>query len=104
MPCVKEDYALKDRKGEVFPLRTDPYCRMHIMNSHEMDMRAYVPELHRKGLHILRIDGRHMNPKRLRTIVADYVSIQNGTKEAPPKSVGKDDTPITRGHYFRGIL
>ncbi len=104
MPCVSEDYALKDRKGEVFPLRTDPYCRMHIMNSHEMDMRAYVPELHRKGLHILRIDGRHMDPHRLRTIVADYVSIQNGTKEAPPKSVGKDDTPITRGHYFRGIL
>jgi len=104
MPCVSEDYALKDRKGEVFPLRTDPYCRMHIMNSHEMDMRAYVPELHRKGLHILRIDGRHMDPKRLRIIVADYVSIQNGTKEAPPKSVGKDDTPITRGHYFRGIL
>ena len=104
MPCVREDYALKDRKGEVFPLRTDPYCRMHIMNSHEMDMRAYVPELHRKGLHILRIDGRHMDPHRLRSIVADYVSIQNGTKEAPPKSVGKDDTPITRGHYFRGIL
>ena len=48
MPCVKEDYALKDRKGEVFPTCTDPYCRMHIMNSHEMDMRAYVPELHRK--------------------------------------------------------
>ena len=104
MPCVTEDYALKDRKGEVFPLRTDPYCRMHIMNSHEMDMRAYVPELYRKGLHILRIDGRHMDPHRLRNIVADYVSIQNGTKEAPPKSVGKDDTPITRGHYFRGIL
>ncbi len=104
MPCVTEDYALKDRKGEVFPLRTDPYCRMHIMNSHEMDMRAYVPELHRKGLYVLRIDGRHMDPHRLRTIVADYVSIQNGTKKAPPKSVGKDDTPITRGHYFRGIL
>ncbi|MFQ9505540.1 MAG: hypothetical protein ACLRZ2_01395 [Veillonella sp.] len=49
------------------------------MNSHEMDMRAYVPELHRKG-YILRIDGRHMDPKRLRIIVADYVSIQNGTK------------------------
>jgi len=95
MPCVKEDYALKDRKGEVFPLRTDPYCRMHIMNSHEMDMRAYVPELHRKGLHILRIDGRHMDPKRLLIIVADYVSIQNGTKEAPPKSVGKDKRTIT---------
>ena len=45
MPCVKESYSLKDRKGEIFPIRTDPYCRMHIMNSHEMDMRAYVPML-----------------------------------------------------------
>ena len=64
MPCVKESYyALKDRKGEVFPLRTDPYCRMHIMNSHEMDMRAYVPMLSQKGISILRvIDGRHMKP------------------------------------------
>ena len=82
MPCVTEDYALKDRKGEVFPLRTDPYCRMHIMNSHEMDMRAYVPELHRKGLHILRIDGRHMDPKRLRTIVADYVPFKMELKSS----------------------
>ena len=65
MPCVTEDYALKDRKGEVFPLRTDPYCRMHIMNSHEMDMRAYVPELHRKGLHILRIDGTSYGSKEI---------------------------------------
>ena len=48
MPCVKESYSLKDRKGEIFPIRTDPYCRMHIMNSHEMDMRAYVPMLLQK--------------------------------------------------------
>ena len=104
MPCVTEEYALRDRKGEVFPLRTDPYCRMHIMNSHEMDMRSYVPELMRKGLRILRIDGRHMDSNRLRNIVTDYVAIQNGKKQAPHKSIGKNDTPITRGHYFRGIL
>ena len=60
MPCVKESYSLKDRKGEIFPIRTDPYCRMHIMNSHEMDMRAYVPMLLQKGISILRIDGRHL--------------------------------------------
>ncbi|MFR0065025.1 MAG: hypothetical protein ACLRUM_08075 [Veillonella parvula] len=50
------------------------------MNSHEMDMRLRCQKVHRKGLHILRIDGRHMDPHRLRNIVADYVSIQNGTK------------------------
>ena len=104
MPCVKESYSLKDRKGEIFPIRTDPYCRMHIMNSHEMDMRAYVPMLLQKGSSILRIDGRHMKPSYVKDIVSQYVGIATGTMEAPPKKIDSQGESITRGHYFRGIL
>ena len=104
MPCVKESYSLKDRKGEIFPIRTDPYCRMHIMNSHEMDMRAYVPMLLQKGISILRIDGRHMRPSSVKDIVFQYVGIATGTMEAPPKKIDSQGESITRGHYFRGIL
>lgn len=104
MPCVKESYSLKDRKGEIFPIRTDPYCRMHIMNSHEMDMRAYVPMLLQKGISILRIDGRHMKPSYVKDIVSQYVGIATGTMEAPPKKIDSQGESITRGHYFRGIL
>ena len=104
MPCVKESYSLKDRKGEIFPIRTDPYCRMHIMNSHEMDMRAYVPMLLQKGISILRIDGRHMKASYVKDIVSQYVGIATGTMEAPPKKIDSQGESITRGHYFRGIL
>ena len=104
MPCVKESYSLKDRKGEIFPIRTDPYCRMHIMNSHEMDMRAYVPMLLQKGISILRVDGRQMKPSYLKDIVSQYVGIATGTIEAPPKKIDSQGESITRGHYFRGIL
>jgi len=104
MPCVKESYSLKDRKGEIFPIRTDPYCRMHIMNSHEMDMRAYVPMLLQKGISILRVDGRHMKPSYVKDIVSRYVGIATGTMEAPPKKIDSQGESITRGHYFRGIL
>lgn len=104
MPCVKESYSLKDRKGEIFPIRTDPYCRMHIMNSHEMDMRAYVPMLLQKEISILRIDGRHMKPSYVKDIVSQYVGIATGTMEAPPKKIDSQGESITRGHYFRGIL
>ena len=104
MPCVKDSYSLKDRKGEIFPIRTDPYCRMHIMNSHEMDMRAYVPMLLQKGISILRIDGRHMKPSYVKDIVSQYVGIAKGTMEAPPKKIDSQGKSITRGHYFRGIL
>ena len=104
MPCVKESYSLKDRKGEIFPIRTDPYCRMHIMNSHEMDMRAYVPMLLQKGISILRVDGRHMRPSYVKDIVSQYVGIVKGTMEAPTKKIDSQGESITRGHYFRGIL
>ena len=104
MPCVKESYSLKDRKGEIFPIRTDPYCRMHIMNSHEMDMRAYVPMLLQKGVSILRIDGRHMKPSYVKDIVSQYVGIATGTMETPSKKIDSQGESITRGHYFRGIL
>lgn len=104
MPCVKESYSLRDRKGEIFPIRTDPYCRMHIMNSHEMDMRAYVPMLLQKGISILRVDGRHMRPSYVKDIVSQYVGIAKGTMEAPPKKIDSQSESITRGHYFRGIL
>ena len=104
MPCVKESYSLKDRKGEIFPIRTDPYCRMHIMNSYEMDMRAYVPMLLQKGISILRVDGRHMSPSYVKDIVLQYVGIATGTMEAPPKKIDSQGESITRGHYFRGIL
>ena len=104
MPCVKESYSLKDRKGEIFPICTDPYCRMHIMNSHEMDMRAYVPMLLQKGISILRVDGRHMKPSYVKDIVSRYVGIATGTMEAPPKKIDSQGESITRGHYFRGIL
>ena len=104
MPCVKESYSLRDRKGEIFPIRTDPYCRMHIMNSHEMDMRAYVPMLLQKGISILRVEGRHMKPSYVKDIVSQYVGIATGTMEAPPKKIDSQGESITRGHYFRGIL
>lgn len=104
MPCVKESYSLKDRKGEIFQIRTDPYCRMHIMNSHEMDMRAYVPMLLQKGISILRVDGRHMKSSYVKNIVSQYVGIATGTMEAPPKKIDSQGESITRGHYFRGIL
>ena len=104
MPCITQSYSLKDRKGEIFPIRTDPYCRMHIMNSHEMDMRAYVPMLLQKGISILRVDGRHIEPSYVKDIVSQYVGIAMGTMEAPPKKIDSQGESITRGHYFRGIL
>ena len=100
-PCLKNNYALRDRFGELFPLRTDPYCRMHIMNSRMLDMRAYVPELKRWPIGVWIIDGRQQSKEWIKDTVSAYVNILDGSASVPPKN---ENLPITRGHYFKGIF
>lgn len=42
-PCLKDSYRLRDKTGAEFPIKTDPYCRMHIMNGAVLDMRPMCP-------------------------------------------------------------
>lgn len=100
-PCLKNGYALRDRFGEEFPILTDPYCRMHIMNSRMLDMRAYVPELKKQPIRTWRIDGRQQSKAWIREAVYNYMGISKGNLPVPPKH---EDLPITRGHYFKGIF
>ena len=99
--CTKQDYALQDRKGELFPIYTDPFCRTHIMNSRELDMKSYIDDLRRSGLQRLVIDGRQRSPKWIANEVSMYHQLLEGTVKPPSK---EGATHITRGHFFKGIL
>ena len=99
--CTKRDYALQDRKGELFPIYTDPFCRTHIMNSRELDMKSYIEDLRRSGLQRLVIDGRQRSPKWIDKEMTMYRQLLEGTVKAPSK---EGSTHITRGHFFKGIL
>lgn len=99
-PCLKDSYYLKDRKGEIFPLRTDPYCRMHIMNGHDLDMKPYTMDLVKKGLSLLRIEGRQRQGEWIKNTLLMYKDILLGEKVVAAKS----GEQITRGHYFKGIF
>ena len=99
--CTKRDYALQDRKGELFPIYTDPFCRTHIMNSRELDMKSYIEDLRRSGLQRLVIDGRQRSPKWIDKEMTMYRQLLEGTVKAPSK---EGATHITRGHFFKGIL
>lgn len=100
-PCLKDSYRLRDKTGAEFPVKTDPYCRMHIMNGSVLDMRPYVPELLRARLAGWRIDGRGQDKTWLRQVISDYKGLRTGQLPVPPKS---SDGTVTRGHYFKGIF
>lgn len=100
-PCLKDQFALQDRKGESFPIRTDPRCRIHIMNGRELDMSPYVQELTAKGVKLLRIEGRQRSSDWIRQMVKRYTELLQGDLVISNRET---EAHITRGHYFRGIF
>ena len=96
-PCRKDKYFFKDRKGEHFPLVTDQFCRMHVLNAKELCLLDQLDKFVAAGIKRLRIDGRFFTSMQLKGIVADYKRVLAG---------GQPDARdnITRGHYFRGVI
>ena len=108
MPCRRQDYYLRDRKGVDFPVMTDQFCRMHILNSKQLSLLPYVQQLLRMGVKTLRIEGRGTPIKELQRIVRMYRTAMQ--QKSPIKEEDEqylrmqEGNDITRGHYFRGIL
>ena len=87
--CRKNNYFLRDRKNIAFPVVTDQFCRMHILNSKTLSMierRADFENVAR-----LRIDCRYLNLEETALAVSAY------------KFGGQEIENFTRGHYFRGV-
>ncbi|MBO4401639.1 MAG: U32 family peptidase [Selenomonadaceae bacterium] len=87
--CRKNNYCLRDRKNIEFPVVTDQFCRMHILNSKTLSMierRADFENVAR-----LRVDCRYLSAEEITRAVSAY------------KSGGLEIENFTRGHYFRGV-
>ena len=108
MPCRKGKYFLHDRKGIDFPIVTDQFCRMHILNSKKLSLLPHVPKILRAGITTLRIEGRGTAPDELRRTVSAYMDAMKLslplTEEEEKRLQMQEGNDITRGHYFRGIL
>ena len=105
-PCEKNSYWLCDRKNEKFPIVTDQYCHMHLLNAKELNMLGHVPEFNNLGIQRIRIDGRYMSNDKLAIFTKLYKEvIIEGTNHLVlmPENIAKYEQNITRGHYFRGV-
>ena len=87
--CRKNNYFLRDRKNILFPVVTDQFCRMHILNSKVLSMIENRNEF--DGVARIRIDGRFLTNDEIAQVVRAY------------KYGGAEVENFTRGHYFRGV-
>ena len=108
MPCRRQDFYLRDRKGVDFPVKTDQFCRMHILNSKQLSLLPYVHQLLHMGVATLRIEGRGMPVNELVGVIRMYRAAMRHKgslrEEDEQYLCMQEGNDITRGHYFRGIL
>ena len=90
---------LKDRLDEKFPLVTDQFCRMHILNAKELSVLAYIRKFQHLGINYLRIDARYMSFDEIKKHLKEY---KLGLVDSQP--MPETNNNYTKGHYFRGVL
>lgn len=87
--CRTGNFYLRDRLNANFPVVTDQFCRMHILNAKILSMIDHRGEF--EGISRLRIDCRALSDAETAKIVRSY------------KFGGSEIENFTRGHYFRGV-
>lgn len=95
--CQDQELKLRDKKGFVFPVKFDRWCRMHIFNSRELSLLGHIGQLQASGISYLRIEGRTKDPAWIGQVVAAY---RRGLRGEQVELPGE----FTKGHYFRGVL
>ena len=88
--CRTKNFYLRDRLGELFPVVTDQFCRMHILNAKTLSMIEHRTDF--DGVARIRVDCRALNLQETAQIIHAY------------KFGGAEIENFTRGHYFRGAM
>jgi putative protease len=98
-----DDIFLKDEKGYEFPVTNDIHNRTYIMNSRELCMLDYVPDVLKAGVSCLRIEARTYDPGMTAKITREYREAIDDAISGT-KSEKRCTGAFTNGHYFRGVL
>ncbi len=113
-PCTRECAScgrrasvrlLRDRKGYLFPVRTDVSGRTHVYNSVPLDLVPALPEVLATGVDAIRLDLQMLAEAdavaQVRRVVEALETAASGKDFSAKGTAG---TPTTTGHFFRGLL
>jgi putative protease len=112
-PCRNASFALRDRKGVIFPVETDANCLMHIFNSRELCLLETLPYLTEAGPGVLRIEARREDERYVQKAMKAYRRALDGLYRnfgrlpeltAIMRELTECGPGYTRGHYYRGVL
>lgn len=112
-PCRRHRYFLRDRLQFDFPVLTDEFCRMHLLNSKDLCLYGELHKLMTVAPFALRLELKVYPPSTVAMITNAYrfaLTRLGNNGEQPSNSdeviaafhrlTGRG---ITKGHYFRGV-
>lgn len=91
--CEKDNYVLKDRKGEEFTVVNDKFCRSYIYNSVATNMIPMTGEFLERNIASFRLDF----------VDEDYNQTYMVLKALIDKDFNALEGNYTKGHYKRGV-
>ncbi|WP_436513425.1 DUF3656 domain-containing U32 family peptidase [Clostridium thermobutyricum] len=91
-PCEKENYRLIDRMNESFNVKTDIFCRSHILNNLPLNLIAEKEDIKSLGIDCLRLDFTDESFEEVNCILDQL----EGKREVISEN-------YTKGHYRRGV-
>lgn len=111
-PCGGLGYGLKDRKGVVFPVELDQFCRMHIFNSCDLCLIEDIGTLAGAGVSVLRVEARREGAAYVRDVVGAYRSVLEMPRVRDEEKIASLKETLakysfqgfTKGHYYRGVV
>ncbi len=69
---LKPPWGIEDKKKRIFPIIIDDHARTHILNSVELCLIDYIPDLYQIGFQDLIIDARTKTSAYAKSMVASY--------------------------------
>lgn len=85
---LKPPWAIEDSKSHVFPVMVDDYARTHIMNSVELCLIDYIPDLYKIGFQDLVVDVRGKTGEYAKSMVT-YYNQSLDFKDKTPGNISK---------------
>jgi U32 family peptidase len=110
--CQSHPYYFKDRLGLDFPIYTDQFCRMHLLNCKDLCLYGDLAKLLELPPLVLRLELKTFSARAVRLLVEAYrqglQDVREGRRIREPDQVIEEfksltGRGITRGHYFRGV-
>ncbi len=113
--CEKKPFQLRDRLNLDFPIVTDQYCRMHLLNSKDLCLLEDIQAVLNSPAGVLRLELKTFSAVDIGYLVDVYKNAITAVSKGDPQIakrelaatvaelIARTGRGITKGHYFRGV-